>query len=790
MSQAEALLATLADDTSTYSSESEGYIVIGNDRFITVPESLKRIAVQYDHDIETVTFECPRFWDEHDMSQMKIYINYMLPNMVKGRYPAKNVIAKGSKMYFDWTISNNVTQYKGKLSVLVCIVKTDDDSNEKNHWNSELNQDMYISEGMECTESALMQYPDIITALLTRMDEVEAIATPEAMQAYTDTWLEENHDRILAEIEAKGEATLASIPEDYTTTYDMAEEGARTKADAIVCSAEGAAIVLSDSSDDYLRGMRVFGKTTQATTTGKNLIDLSVVYPTSSTTYTWSNETLAVTGYLVSVPVYGLNVGDTYTLSYESTRSGDTGGGFAIEFKDASDTKLNGVYKQNEYGTKSYTFTVPDTTYNTVLFFYGSSSTSGTTNASYTKVQLEYGSSATSYESYSGGFVSPSPDWPQEMTSIESPTIGICGGNLLDQSTCFSSTGDTSEISKTITENSIVLTGTPSRNYVQITTGYLTMPTYWRDQTMTFGVTIDGNQPHIVLYFRNASKTIIAQTGLSSTGTNTIHVPMDAVYYEFAFCLNRIDTGSAYTAVYSDMFLAVTDTLTEYEQYRTDQMLALAYNLPGIPVTSGGNYTDSNGQQWVCDEIDFERGVYVQRINSLELTGDETWWIYNNNNGVNQLYTLVRDCYTNNTLTNVMSPQMRAISVSNRAYNYNTVYTAAQGDYNYICFNIDGYSTVEEFQAFLRDNPILVLYRLAVPIETSLTAEEIANFKMVRTNYPNTTILNDAGAHMSAKYNADTKIYVDNHGVSEDSVQAAVDAWLTEHFSNAEEVSF
>lgn len=36
--------------------------------------------------------------------------------------------------------------------------------------------------------------------------------------------------------------------------------------------------------------------------------------------------------------------------------------------------------------------------------------------------------------------------------------------------------------------------------------------------------------------------------------------------------------------------------------------------LPGIPVTSGGNYTDPTGQQWVCDEVDLERGVKVQRV--------------------------------------------------------------------------------------------------------------------------------------------------------------------------------
>lgn len=29
--------------------------------------------------------------------------------------------------------------------------------------------------------------------------------------------------------------------------------------------------------------------------------------------------------------------------------------------------------------------------------------------------------------------------------------------------------------------------------------------------------------------------------------------------------------------------------------------------LCGIPVDTGGNYTDSTGQQWVCDEVDFKR---------------------------------------------------------------------------------------------------------------------------------------------------------------------------------------
>ena len=106
MSQAEELLNSL--DASNTSGES--HIVIGKDRFITVPDSLKRLAVQYDHDIETVTFDCPRYWDEHDMSTMTIYVNYLCADNEPGCYKVKNVAVDPTDstiMHFDWVISKN-----------------------------------------------------------------------------------------------------------------------------------------------------------------------------------------------------------------------------------------------------------------------------------------------------------------------------------------------------------------------------------------------------------------------------------------------------------------------------------------------------------------------------------------------------------------------------------------------------------------------------------------------------------------------------------------------------------
>ena len=155
--------------------DPEGHIVVGGDRFITVPDSLKRLGVQYDHNIETITFDCPRYWDKCDMSKMAVYINYMLPNGYTDRYPADNVSADGEIMHFEWTISRNVTQVAGTVSFLVCVTKTDSEGNEERHWNSELCQDCYISKGMETEEHPASDYPDEVTQLLLRMASVEQI---------------------------------------------------------------------------------------------------------------------------------------------------------------------------------------------------------------------------------------------------------------------------------------------------------------------------------------------------------------------------------------------------------------------------------------------------------------------------------------------------------------------------------------------------------------------------------------------------------------------------------------
>lgn len=185
MSKAEELLNTLAITETTnarLSTTDEPHLVIGPDRVITVPTELKRLAVQFDHDVETVTFDCPRYWDEHDMSQMHIYINYLRPDKESGIFKAQNIVVDETDlniMHFDWTISRNVSEVPGQLVFLVCIKKVDEEGNEKTHWNSELCKTCYVSEGLEIDGEELKAlYPDIIEQwyqeVVAVIDEVNA----------------------------------------------------------------------------------------------------------------------------------------------------------------------------------------------------------------------------------------------------------------------------------------------------------------------------------------------------------------------------------------------------------------------------------------------------------------------------------------------------------------------------------------------------------------------------------------------------------------------------------------
>lgn len=59
-----------------------------------------------------------------------------------------------------------------------------------------------------------------------------------------------------------------------------------------------------------------------------------------------------------------------------------------------------------------------------------------------------------------------------------------------------------------------------------------------------------------------------------------------------------------------DVQLEIGSEATPYEPYQEEQTVALPYILNAIPVSSGGNYTDQSGQQYIADRVVEKDGVF------------------------------------------------------------------------------------------------------------------------------------------------------------------------------------
>ena len=184
----------------------------------------------------------------------------------------------------------------------------------------------------------------------------------------------------------------------------------------------------------------------------------------------------------------------------------------------------------------------------------------------------------------------------------------------------------------------------------------------------------------------------------------------------------------------------------DYEPYR-EQLLTLPTptGLPGIPVTSGGNYTDSTGQQWVCDEVDLERGVKVQRIGKTQV---------NTKNGTPEEIHRLRIPFSGNGKSGDFDC---IISVTPF-----TSWTSCVNDHFLYLKNVpksDGsFYTGEELKALAID--VDFVYQLATPIETPLTPAEIAAYKALTAYGPDTVVQASDGAWVKLEYQRDVNIAI------------------------------
>lgn len=184
--------------------------------------------------------------------------------------------------------------------------------------------------------------------------------------------------------------------------------------------------------------------------------------------------------------------------------------------------------------------------------------------------------------------------------------------------------------------------------------------------------------------------------------------------------------------------------------------------LPGIPVNSGSNYTDPQGQQWVCDEVEFERGVRVQRVNRLKL--DDLSWRYeltptnNNDTFISDVPASQEGTVRGYSLCQyaVFDGVAYDIEMEESCRCYVWVKSAT------IQFKAgSGVNSVDAFSEWLKSRPdASISYCLATPIETPLTPDEIAAYKALTAYAPDTVVQASDGAGVKLDYQRDVNIVI------------------------------
>lgn len=206
-----------------------------------------------------------------------------------------------------------------------------------------------------------------------------------------------------------------------------------------------------------------------------------------------------------------------------------------------------------------------------------------------------------------------------------------------------------------------------------------------------------------------------------------------------------------------------------YEPYKENlSAIPTTNGIAGIKVDSGGNYTDTNGQQWICDEVvkyADGSGEHIQRIEKKIFDGvtNKCSWVSSslNNETLRQInldYRVMSDgvfIRSDYILCDKFKP-----FIFNSA-NDNFAYGCRQGGDNAICCLLkesDGITDVTKANAWLQENNVTVYYILKEPITTPLTAEQLAD---IETFYPVTNITNNFDCGMKVKYKCDGKNYID-----------------------------
>lgn len=486
----------------------------------------------------------------------------------------------------------------------------------------------------------------------------------------------------------------------------------------------GSNITLNETIPVKLKGVELYGDTFQQTYSGKNLFNKDAtpttkfndnslgVTPLTTGVRLTANASVTYSGVVYIIGKKEDYIGNTLTFTAHSKSSStnnsrayigtcNSGGGNRT-------SKANGTGNSGEYDF-SLSWTVENDDSNeyicVTLYTTASVSVSMGDYMDYTDVQLEVGSTATSYEPYVGGTASPNPSYPQTVNLVTGEqTIKMRGKNLLDVP---DGTSTIRGLTFTRSGNTIVCSGTrqsTGNNWFVMTGDWVTLDTPFPVATYTFSIG-EPTTKDIEFSMKYSDGSITSYTIRSGSTSVTFTTTLEIAQYRLVavpFSANEPASGVAY----KDIQLEAGSHATDFEKPPKSYIV----NLGSTELCKIGDYQDyiyKSGDDW-----------YVHKENAkIVLDGTEAGWAVSHNK---EAYLAISDAKGNNTRTysNLFTNNPSAVTE-----------TATWGEYRFGGTNnnlIFFMAVVENtdlagFKTWLASHNTIVYYQLATPTDTKIT---------------------------------------------------------------------
>ena len=557
------------------------------------------------------------------------------------------------------------------------------------------------------------------------------------------------------EINQKGLEVLQSIPEDMGKIQDTT---------LIKSTESGTEINLTDSSDMNIQELHLFGKSEQKTTKGIQLLDLSSMKSGTGDGLTYTNRgdgSVQVSGTATSQTgnIWFRGRYDTNSEKLPTLLTLEAGKKYYIKdcilFEVA--TNINTQTEVIEVSAEEYPEgrritgirnprQVVGKTYNEVIY-----------------PLIAESSTAVEWEEYTDTQPSPNPDYPQEIKSIENPTVSVAGKNLFEPSTInysYNNLRITANVDNS-QKNSIKI----KINTINATEGDLYAFAYVNINKFVKKIKSNTTYTIVLKNPQNIGAVFVGTIIGTNRITNTVAVKSNViklqtiddisnkstfplVFYFAGTVKENVTIGFDDIAVYEGEY-----SNAEIEEYKPIQSATLNYTLNGIDDAKDELIVRADGT-----------GKLIQRLLEEELNDNSdyvTW--YANTNTYGFLRKESKWLFRANKI-NIKSNKLKGITkeVGNPGtYDKNGIFVDTAGLYIKISKKYLTEYTVDALKTYLRYNPITVVGLLKEPIVTELSSEEVQKILALRTNKPNTTIWNDQNAEMQITYVADTKSYID-----------------------------